>query len=95
MMTIEDYCCVYNKDNKRKIILPSGIEKLDKRSFYCLNNIEVYLPNTLNYIDEGTFVAVSHLVVHIPDGVKELKGDRAVVTYLGITVAAVMLKTWF
>ena len=75
MMTIEDYCCEYSKENKRKIILPSGIEELDKRSFYCLNNIEVYLPNTLNYIDEGSFVAVSHLVVHIPESIKEIKGE--------------------
>ena len=75
MMTIEDYCCEFNKENKRKIILPSGIEELDKRSFYCLNNVEIYLPNSLTLINEGTFVAVSHLVAHIPESIKEIKGE--------------------
>lgn len=75
IMSSEAYDCETPQEIKRKLVLPDNMNKIGKRAFYVLNNMEVYLPKGLTRIDEGTFVAVSHLVIHIPDSVKEFSGD--------------------
>lgn len=75
MMNEIDYSCEIDKPMKRKIIIPNGVNTLDKRSFYVVNNMEIYLPSSLTMIDAGTFVAVMNLVIHIPESVENFVGD--------------------